>query len=75
MESTRLWPIVAVAFLSNAVATTIRFIRLLAAEWRLRGAIRELELLDDRRLRDLGLTRRDIEGAVRRGRGSATWQP
>ena len=72
MESTRLWLIVAVAFLSNSVATGIRS---LAGEWRLRGAIRELELLDDRRLRDLGLTRRDIEGVVRRGRGSATWQP
>lgn len=52
--------------MSAALATVIRA---LAAEWRVRGAIRELELLDDRRLRDLGLTRMTIERAVRRGRG------
>ena len=47
----------------------------LAAEWRVRGAIRELELLDDRRLRDLGLTRMNIERAVRRGRSSGADAP
>ncbi|HWN43693.1 MAG TPA: DUF1127 domain-containing protein [Thermoanaerobaculia bacterium] len=52
---------------SAALATVIRA---LAAEWRLRQTIRELESLDDHRLRDLGLTRRNIERAVRRGRGS-----
>jgi uncharacterized protein YjiS (DUF1127 family) len=52
---------------SAALATVMRA---LAAEWRLRRAIRELESLDDHRLRDLGLSRRNIERAVRRGRGS-----
>jgi uncharacterized protein YjiS (DUF1127 family) len=52
----------------RAAITTV--IRALAVEWRLRRAIRELESLDDHRLRDLGLTRRNIERAVRRGRGS-----
>jgi MFS family permease len=52
-------------WVSAALATIIRA---LAAEWRLRRAIRELESLEDHRLRDLGLTRRNIERAVRRGR-------
>ena len=59
-------------WVSAAVATVIRA---LAAERRLRGAIRELELLDDHRLRDLGLTRMNIERAVRRGRGSGAGVP
>jgi uncharacterized protein YjiS (DUF1127 family) len=41
------------------------FIGALAAELRLRRVIRELESLDDHRLRDLGLTRGSIERAVR----------
>jgi uncharacterized protein YjiS (DUF1127 family) len=72
VENTRAWLVVAVAFVSNAVAALIRA---LAAEWRLREAIRELELLNDHRLRDLGLTRLNIERAVRRGRDSAAEVP
>jgi MFS family permease len=52
---------------SAAIATVIRAF---ATEWRLRRAIRELESLDDHRLRDLGLTRKNIKRAVRRGRRS-----
>jgi uncharacterized protein YjiS (DUF1127 family) len=43
------------------------FLDRLADERGLRQAIRELEAFDDRRLRDIGLTRQDIEGAVRFG--------
>jgi MFS family permease len=52
------------------LATLRTFIGALAAEWRLRRAIRELESLDEHRLRDLGLTRGNIEHAVRFGRAS-----
>ena len=58
----RVWTLV------SAVLPTV--IRALAAERRLRRAIRELESLDDHRLRDLGLTRGSIERAVRFGRPS-----
>jgi uncharacterized protein YjiS (DUF1127 family) len=44
------------------------FLAWVADERRLRQAIRELEAFDDRRLRDLGLTRETIEDAVRLGR-------
>jgi uncharacterized protein YjiS (DUF1127 family) len=44
----------------------------LADTRRLRQAIRELETFDDRRLRDVGLTRGDIECAVRLGRPPTT---
>jgi uncharacterized protein YjiS (DUF1127 family) len=44
------------------------FLAWVADERRLRQAIHELEAFDDRRLRDLGLTREAIEDAVRLGR-------
>jgi uncharacterized protein YjiS (DUF1127 family) len=52
------------------------FLDRLADERGLRQAIRELEAFDDRRLRDIGLFRGDIEGAVRFGhRRSLTLPP
>ncbi len=44
-----------------------RLVRGLAAEGRLRGAMRELGQLDDRTLADMGVTRGEIESAVRDG--------
>jgi MFS family permease len=46
------------------------FLGAFAAERQLRRVIRELESLDDHRLRDLGLTRGSIELAVRFGRAA-----
>ena len=43
-------------------------IRTLAGEWRLRRDIRTLRQLGDRALRDMGLTRGEIEHVVRHGR-------
>jgi uncharacterized protein YjiS (DUF1127 family) len=51
-------------------AGVCRFIGAIAAERRLRRAIHELESMDDRRLRDLGVIRDDIERVVRFGRDS-----
>lgn len=54
-----------------AVRTAVlTFVHALAAERQLRRVTRELESLDDHRLRDLGLTRGSIERAVRFGRPS-----
>jgi len=44
-----------------------RWARRLAAKQRLRSAVRELHRLDDRMLRDIGVTRGEIESAVRDG--------
>ena len=44
-----------------------RWARGLAAKQRLRSAVRELERLDDRMLADIGVTRGEIESAVRDG--------
>jgi MFS family permease len=53
----------------TSLRTALRtWIRALAAEPALRRVIHELEGLDDHRLRDLGLTRGNIEQAVRCGR-------
>jgi uncharacterized protein YjiS (DUF1127 family) len=46
----------------------IKAIRALAAEWRLRRDIRTLRQLGDLALRDMGLTRGEIEHVVRHGR-------
>jgi uncharacterized protein YjiS (DUF1127 family) len=51
------------------VSTTVqRLVAALAAQRRVRRAIRELQSFDDHRLRDLGLTRVSIADAVRFGR-------
>lgn len=42
-----------------------RWARGLAAKQRLRSAVRELQRLDDRMLADIGVTRGEIESAVR----------
>jgi uncharacterized protein YjiS (DUF1127 family) len=39
----------------------------LAQEWRVRRAMSELQSVDARGLRDIGLTRSSIEGAIRHG--------
>jgi uncharacterized protein YjiS (DUF1127 family) len=44
-----------------------RWARGLSAQHRLRRAVRELHRLDDRMLRDIGVTRGEIESAVRDG--------
>ena len=44
-----------------------RWARGLAAKQRLRSAVRELAQLDDRMLADIGVTRGEIESAVREG--------
>ena len=46
---------------------TLRLARHLAVERLVRTAIRELDQLDDRTLADIGITRGEIEGAVRNG--------
>ena len=46
----------------------VNLTRTLAAEWRLRRDIRTLQQLGDRALRDMGLTRTEIEHVVRHGR-------
>jgi uncharacterized protein YjiS (DUF1127 family) len=45
----------------------IPLVRDLATKWVLRRAMRELHRLDDRTLADIGLTRGEIESAVRHG--------
>jgi uncharacterized protein YjiS (DUF1127 family) len=54
----------------GALACVRRFIAALADARALQRAVRELEAMDDHRLHDLGLTRADIEHAVRLGRPS-----
>jgi uncharacterized protein YjiS (DUF1127 family) len=49
------------------VLRSARFARGLAAERRRRRAIRQLQRLDDRTLRDIGIHRGEIEFAVRNG--------
>ena len=46
----------------------VRLVRSLAAERRRRKAIFELQRFDDRNLADMGVTRGEIESAVRNGR-------
>lgn len=58
------WPVKAV--LACAAA--------LAAERRARETVRELERWDEHMLRDIGLTRMDVEAAVRGARRSFRWQ-
>src|SRR6516162_1008802 len=50
------------------VLRSTRWARGLAAKQRLRSAVRELQRLDDRMLRDIGVTRGEIESAVHDGR-------
>src|SRR5262249_33594468 len=46
----------------------VRLVRSLATERSLRGAIFELQQYDDQTLADMGVTRGEIESAVRNGR-------
>ena len=57
----------AVDWLCLLVLRSARFARRVAAEQSRRNAIRQLERLDDRMLRDMGLHRGEIEFAVRNG--------
>jgi len=54
-------------WLRVAAVRSARVLHDLAARRCLRHAIRELHLLDDRTLRDIGVTRGEIESAVREG--------
>ena len=44
------------------------FFGILAAEWRARRAMRRIDSLSDEMLHDIGLTRGEIDSAVRYGR-------
>ena len=57
----------AVNWLRLLVLRSARFARRVAAEQSRRNAIRQLERLDDRVLRDMGIHRGEIEFAVRNG--------
>ena len=57
----------AVNWLGLLILRSARFARWMAAEQSRRNAIRQLERLDDRMLRDMGLHRGEIEFAVRNG--------
>jgi uncharacterized protein YjiS (DUF1127 family) len=46
-----------------------RLVRVIADEYRIRRAMKELRMLDGRALRDLGLDRAGIEHVARFGRG------
>jgi len=54
-------------WLRALVLRSARLTRDLAAKRRLRSAVRELHRLDDRMLADIGVTRGEIESAVRDG--------
>jgi uncharacterized protein YjiS (DUF1127 family) len=58
----------AVKWLRMLVLRSARFARRAAAEQGRRSAIRQLQQLDDRTLRDIGIHRGEIEFAVRNGR-------
>jgi uncharacterized protein YjiS (DUF1127 family) len=52
----------------QAIGTRLRaIVELLAAEWRIRRDLAQLQALDARGLQDIGLTRGSLEGAVRHG--------
>ena len=57
----------AVNWLRLVVLQSARFARRVAVEHSRRNAIRQLQRLDDRMLRDMGIHRGDIESAVRNG--------
>ena len=57
----------AVNWLRSLVLRSARFARRMAAEQSRRNAIRQLQRLDDRMLRDMGIHRGEIEFAVRNG--------
>ena len=63
-------PIARLAFTQIFIALR-RIIRAIKVELTVRHAITELASLDDRMLRDIGITRSEIDGAVRQSRANA----
>ena len=55
-------------WLATPARSGTKIVHALAAEWRLRQDIRALRQFGDRTLRDMGLTRGEIEHVVRNGR-------
>ncbi len=53
---------------SNQPSRVVEFFRVLGAEWQARQATRHVEALSDDMLHDIGITRGEIEQAVRYGR-------
>jgi uncharacterized protein YjiS (DUF1127 family) len=64
------WPPIARLAIAPILIALSRITRAIEARLAARQAITELASLDDRMLRDLGITRSEIESAVRRSRAN-----
>jgi uncharacterized protein YjiS (DUF1127 family) len=62
-------PAANMSFAMELLTGPARLYRLAQAEWQHRRAMKELQDLDDRMLRDIGVNRSEIPGVARFGRG------